>query len=204
MVDHFGRAGRRAELARLLHHTLITHGMSPRDGAARAMIDEKVAQVAAELGVSETGALRQFDDDMVIALGVNTANAWHAANVANEVAGGFEVQVPAADAAQLVMALAMAVGQLVRETFGELPASAGEPLDALGELGDALRSATGGEGALQAEVTLETLSTAQRALRRAAAGVADGTVPVVVQDSARPQFARQLLADAELAQRLQP
>jgi hypothetical protein len=114
------------------------------------------------------------------------------------------VSVPAADAGQLVMGLAMAVGQMVREAYGELPASAGEPLDALGELGAALRAATQPESGLHAEVTLEVLSTAQRTLRRAAAGVADGTVPVIVADSARPRFARQLLADAELAERLQP
>ena len=204
MADQFGRAGRRASLARLLHDTLVTHGMTPLDGAARAIIDEKLAQVAAEMGVSEAAALRLVDADMVVALAVNTADAWHAANVADEVAGGIAVRVPAADAAQLVMALAMAVGQLVREAYGELPASAGEPLDALGELGAALRAAAEVDDLVNAEVTLETLATAQRALLRAAAGVADGTVSVVVADSARPQFARQLLADAELAERLQP
>lgn len=204
MADHFGRAGRRAELARTLHATLVDHGLAPIDGAARAIIDQKVTQLAAELGLSELAAVRQFADWMVVKLAVNTANNWHAAQVADEVAGGFDVPVPAADAGQLVMGLAMAVGQMVREVYGELPASAGEPLDALGELGAALRTATEPEPALQAAVTLETLSTAERTLRRAAAGVADGTVPVVVADAARTRFARQLLADAELAARLQP
>lgn len=204
MADQFGRAGRRADLARVLHSTLVQHGMAPRDGAARAIIDQKVAQVAAEMGMSEVAALRLFDDRMVTELAVNTANSWHASQVAAEVAGSVVVQVPAADAGQLVMGLAMAVGQMVREAYGELPASAGEPLDALGELGAALRAATEAEPALLAEITLEALSTAQRTLRAAAAGVADGTVPVVIDDAARPQFARQLLADSELARRLQP
>ncbi len=163
-----------------------------------------MAQVAAGLGVSEAAAVTHFDDSMVVDLAVKTASTWHAAQVADEVAGGVVVPVPAADAAQLVMALAMAVGQMVREAYGELPASAGEPLDALGELGAALRAATEPKADLQVEVTLETLSTAQRTLRRAAAGVADGTVPVVVANSGRPRFARQLLADADLAERLQP
>lgn len=204
MAETFGRAGRRADLARLLHTTLVGHGLSPRDGATRAIIDEKVAQVASELGISESAALRQFDDAMVVALAINTANSWHASQVADEVAAGVVVAVSAADAGQLVMGLAMAVGQMVREAYGELPASAGEPLDALGELGAALRTAAEAQSELVLEVTLETLSTTDRTLRAAASGVADGTVPVVVSDSARPSFARQLIADAELARRLQP
>lgn len=204
MAGQFGRPGRRADLARILHSTWDARGMAPLDGAARGIIDRKVAQVAADLGVSEAAALKHIDDRMVIELAVDTANMWQASQVADEVAGGVAVPVPAADAGQLVMGLAMAVGQMVREAYGELPAAAGEPLDALVELGAALREAMAAEPALLAEVSLETLSTAQRTLRAAAAGVADGTVPVLVADSARPQFARQLLADSELARRLQP
>lgn len=204
MADQFGRAGRRADLARILHATLAEHGMAPRDGAARAIIDQKVAQLAAELGVGEAAALKQVDDRMIIELAVSTANTWHAAKVADEVASGVVVPVPAAEAGQLVMGLAMAVGQMVREAYGELPASAGEPLDALAALGVALRAATEAEPGLLLDVTLETLTTAQRTLREAAAGVEDGSVSVVIADAARPQFARQLLADSELARRLQP
>lgn len=204
MPDQFGRPGRRADLARLLHTTLIEHGTSPLDGAARAMIDEKVEQVANELGISEAAALKQLDDHLVIALATNTAHNWHAAHLADEAAGELAVPVPAADTAQLVMGLAMAVGQIVREAYGDLPAAAGEPLDALCELGAALRAATEQQDLLQVEVTLETLSIAQRSLRRAAEGVANGTVPVVIADANRSRFAAQLFADAELAARLQP
>lgn len=151
--------------------------------------------------MSEAAAVRHFDDRIVIDLAVKTANTWHAAQVADEVAGGVVVPVPAADAGQLVIGLAIAVGQMVREAYGELPASTGELLAALGELGAALRAATQPETDLQVEVTLETLSTAQRTLRLAAAGVADGTVPVIVVDSARPRSARQLLSDANVAER---
>lgn len=204
MANHFGRAGRSADLARVLHTTLIAHGMAPRDGAARTIIDERVAQVAANLGISEAAALRQIDDHMVMEQAVTTANTWHASQVADEVARGVGVSVPAADAAQLVVGLAMAVGQLVREAYGDLPASVGEPLDVLGELGAALRTLCEAEPHLHAEATLEALSTAARALTAAAAGVADGSVAVVIADSERPRFARQLLADSELARRLQP
>lgn len=204
MPEEFGRPGRRADLARLLHTTLIERGMAPLDGAARAIIDEKVTQVATELGISQPAALRQLDDHLVVALATNVADNWHASKLADHAAGDFAVPVPAADAAQLVMGLAMAVGQLVREACGELPASAGEPLDALCELGAALRTATEPHEGLRADVTLETLSIAQRSLQRAAAGVADGTVPVVIADGHRPQFAAHLAADAELAARLQP
>jgi hypothetical protein len=161
MADQFGRAGRRADLARILQATLAEHGMAPRDGAARAIIDQKVAQLAAELGVSEAAALKQIDDRMTIELAVSTANTWHAAKVADEVASGVVVPVPAAEAGQLVMGLAMAVGQMVREAYGELPASAGEPLDALGALGVALRAATEAEPGLLLDVTLETLRSAR-------------------------------------------
>jgi hypothetical protein len=204
MPDQFGRPGRRADLARLLHATLLKHVTAPLDGAARAMIDEKVEQVANELGISESAALRQLDDHLVIALGTNTAHNWHAAHLADEAAGELAVSVPAADTAQLVMGLAMAVGQIVREAYGDLPAAAGEPLDALCELGAALRAATEQQDLLLVGVTLETLSIAQRSLQRAAEGVANGTVPVVIADANRPRFAAQLFADAELAARLQP
>lgn len=108
-----------------------THRWSTRNGTPRrrcAKIDQKVAQVAAELGVSEAAAVRHFDDRIVIDLAVNTANTWHAAQVADEVAGGVVVPVPAADAGQPVMGLAIAVGQMVREAYGELPASTGKPV----------------------------------------------------------------------------
>lgn len=204
MAGQFGKAGRRADLARLLHATLVQHGMAPLDGSSRAMIDAKVAQVAGELRMSEAAALRHFTDTQIVNLAVNTANNWHAAHLAEEVAGGLGVAVPATAAAQLVMGLAMAVGQMVRETYGDLPASVGEPLDALCELGAALRKATQAGGVPNGEVTLQTLTSAHRTLHRAAAGVADGTVPVIVSDDARPRFAQQLSDDAELARELQP
>lgn len=118
-------------------------------------------------------------------------------------ASAFEVDVPASAAARLVMGLAMAVGQLVPEANGDLPASVGEPPDALCELGAALRTPTGGPGAVDAHVSLQTLSVAHSALLRAAAGVADGSVPVVLADGSRPRFARQLLDDTDLAKALQ-
>jgi hypothetical protein len=204
MADHFGRAGRRADLSRLLHTTLVRHGTTPLDGSARATIDARVAQVAAELGMSEAAALKRFDDRLVVALAVNTANAWHAQHVAAEVASGVLVEVPAADAGQLVMGLAMAVAQMVQQVYGELPASVGEPLDALCELGSALRRASVMADAPPATVTLQTLATAHRTIGVAADGVADGTVPVVLLDSERPQFATQLYEDARLARELQP
>lgn len=46
----------------------------------------------------------------------------------------------------------MAVDQLVREAFGELPAAAGEPLDAIAEFGIALRDALK-DGDIITEVT---------------------------------------------------
>ena len=101
------------------------------------------------------------------------------------------------------MGLAMAVGQMVRQVYGELPASVGEPLDALCELGSALRT-TRQADAPPVPLTLQTLTIAHRTLRVAADGVADGTVPVVAPDSARPKFAAQLYDDARLAKELQP
>lgn len=204
MPDQFGRPGRRADLAALLYAALIERGMAPLDGVARAMIDEKVAQVANDLGISEPAALKQLQDHLVVALATNIADNWHAAQLADDAAGEFSVTVPARDAAQLVMGLAMAVGQIVREAYGELPAAVGEPLDALCELGAALQAAAEPHEGLQAAVTMETLSVAQRSLQRAAQGVADGTVPVVIANAHRPQFAEHLFAAAELAARLQP
>lgn len=204
MADHFGRPGRRADLGRVLHETLIAHGLSPLEGTARATIDQKIAKVAAELGVSEATALKHFNERLVAESAVNTAHEWHAAQVAEEVAGDLPVAVPATAAGQLVMGLAVAVGQMVREVYGDLPAAVGEPLDALCQLGSALRDATAVDEALPAEVTLQTLTISHRTLRAAAAGVIGGTVPVIVPDSARPQLAAQLNQDAQLALDLQP
>lgn len=203
MADHFGRAGRRAELARLLHDTLRDQGMTPLDGSARAMIDERIAEVAAELVVSEPAALRSFRDEHVVMFAQGIAAEWHAASAAEDAAGAVMVEVPAESAAQLVMGLAMAVGQLVREAYGELPASAGQPLDALCELGSALRDAADPRP-IMVETSLQTLTIAHRALAAAAQGVGDGTVPVVISERDRPQFAKQLFEDAQLAKDLQP
>jgi hypothetical protein len=113
------------------------------------------------------------------------------------------VQVPAESAAQVVMGLAMAVGQLIRQPYGELPASAGQPLDALCELGSAVRDAANPQTPM-AETSLQTLTIAHRALETAAQGVADGTVPVVIPEQDRPPFAKQHFEDAQLARDLQP
>jgi hypothetical protein len=173
MTDQFGKAGRRAALARLLHDTLVDQGLAPLDGSARPLIDLRVAEVAADLGVSEAVALRGFRDEDVVVLARSTAAEWHAAAAAEDAAGSIDVQVPAASAAQLVMGLAMAVGQLIREVYGDLPASVGQPLDALCELGSFLRHAAE-PGAPMAANSLQTLAIAHRALESAAQGVADG------------------------------
>ncbi len=102
MTDHFGRPGRRADLARLLHEALSERGTVPMAGAARALIDRKITDIAAELGVSETTALKQIREYDVAQLAENTAHAWHAAKAASEAAGHFPVPVPADSAAQLV------------------------------------------------------------------------------------------------------
>lgn len=204
MADHFGKPGRRADLARLLHATWVEQGLGPLDGAARATVDRRIAEVAHNLRVSEVAALRHFRDEDVLALARETAAHWHAAGAAEDAAGDVTVEVPTESAAQLVMGLAMAVGQLIRELYGELPAAAGQPLDALCELGLALRDASREEMSSFAETSLQTLTIAHRSLRAAADGVADGSVPVVVADSARPAFARQLYEDAQLARDLQP
>lgn len=204
MTDQFGRAGRRADYARLLHELLVEHGLSPLDGSARKIIDEKVAEVAAGSGVTEAVALGHLSREVVVELGISTADKWHASQVADEVASALEVDVPTTAAAQLVMGLSMAVGQLVREAYGGLPASIGEPLDALCEFGAALRAPARGMDMSDARVSLQTLSVAHRALRRAAAGVSDGSVAVVIGDDSRPEFAKQLDDDAELAKALQP
>lgn len=203
MADQFGRPGRRADLARLLYHTLIARGMDPVDGAARAIIDRRVSEVAEALGVSETAALRHLRDEDVVALAASTADHWHAAGLADDAAGDFAVSIPGSAAAQLVMGLAMAAGQMIREVYGELPASAGQPLDALCELGSALRESLEATS-LTVETSLHALGISHRTLLAAAAGVADGSVPVVVAAAQRPAFAQQLYEDARLAKELQP
>ena len=203
MTNHFGRPGRRADLARLLHESLVDCGMTPLEGATRLMIDRRVREISEALRISETAALKEVREIDVVRLAERTAAEWHAAKAAQDAAGSFEVAVPGESAAQLLMGLSMAVGQLVREVLGDLPASAGDPLDAMCELAGALKDALAEDG-VSVEVTLETLSKARAGLLAAAAGVADGTVPVVLPDDARPRFAAKLYADAELALRLQP
>jgi phage-related tail fiber protein len=201
MTEPLGRRGRRADLAEQLHNALRAKGLATLRGATRAIIDRRVTQVAQQMRMTEASALKHFGEREIGLLAESTAAEWHAMQAVADAASQIAVTVPARDASQLVMGLAMAVGQLVREIYGELPAAAGEPLDALCELGAALRDSLV-DGDITAEVDLETLSAAQQALRQAAAGVADGSVPVVLADTARAGFAKQLQADAELAQEL--
>lgn len=195
MTEQFGRPGRRADLAKQLHDALLEKGLVALPGATRVMIDLTVTQVAQEMRTTETSVLKHFGERELTQLAERTATEWHAMQAVAEAASQIAVAVPARDAGQLVMGLAMAVGQIAREIYGELPAVAGEPLDALCELGAALRDSLV-DGDVSAEVDLATLSAAEEALRKAAAGVADGSVPVVVADTARPSFAEQLQADA--------
>jgi hypothetical protein len=199
MMEQFGPSGRRADLARQLYDALVENGLAPLPGATRAIVDRKVAEVAQQMRMTESSALKHFGEPEITQLAASTATEWHAMRAVADAASQIGVTLPARDAGQLVMGLAMAVGQIVRELYGELPAAAGEPLDALCELGGALRDSLA-DGDIVAALDLKTLSAAEEALRHAAAGVADGSVPVVVADAARPSFAQQLLADADLAQ----
>lgn len=203
MANQFGRPGRRADLARLFHETLVARGVTPLEGAARATIDKRIAEVAVLMRVSEASALKNFRDADAVALAESTADQWHAAEAAEDAAGGLSVDIPAEDAAQLVMGLAMAVGQLVREVYGELPAAVGQPLDALCELGANLRDSLE-PSAARVETSLQVLTTTHRAIKSAADGVADGSVPVVIPESGRTVFATRLYEDAKLARDLQP
>lgn len=201
MTDQFGRRGRRADLAEQLHDALVARGLTPLPGGARQLIDTKIRHVAAQMRMTEAVALRHFGEREVEQLAAITADDWHAAKAVADAAGEITVTVPSTDAARLVMGLAMAVGQVIREVYGDLPAAAGEPLDALCELGAAIRDGLDAEE-LTADVTLDVLSTARTTLERAAAGVRDGSVNVVVSDTARPKFAEQLEHDAALAESL--
>ena len=127
MTDRFGRRGRRADLAEQLHHALVERGLTPLPGGARQLIDTKNSQVAAHMRMTEAVVLRQFGDAEIAQLAAVTADDWHAAKAVADAAGQIAVTVPSTDAAQLVMGLAMAVGQVIREVYGDLPAAAGEP-----------------------------------------------------------------------------
>jgi len=106
-----------------------------------------------------------FADCLDIELGRAVANTWHASRVADEVAGGVVVPVPAADAGQLVMGLAMAVAPMVGAACDKYAGLGWRAARRAVQAGRGLRAATSPGSVLQAEVSLGA-STAQRTLRQ--------------------------------------
>jgi hypothetical protein len=153
-------------LARILHATPVEQGMAPLEGrpgrsSAGRWRRSRQSCASARQRPSSTSTTGRSSSWRSTRLTTGTPPRWRTRWSATSWS-----RCRPRTRGQLVMGVAMAVGQMVREAYGELPASAGEPLDVLRELGAALRTATEPEPALQADVTMNALKRAADAPAR--------------------------------------
>lgn len=137
----FGRPGRRADVARELHEALERRGIDLLPGRARQMLDERVAEVAAQMRISEQTALSYLPPDWAEQIAADIAIEHEQAHIAEETAQG-SVPVSVTDVGALIAGLAVCVQNAVWRAMGNaLPVSVGEPLDCLTGLALALQPA---------------------------------------------------------------
>ena len=138
----FGRPGRRASIARELQEAFARMGMELLPGRARQILDERIAEVAAQLHMSERTALQYLPPGWVEQTAADVALEREQAQVAEQTATG-TAAVPVANLGALMAGLAVCVQNAAWRAMGEaLPVSIGEPLDCLTGLALALQSLT--------------------------------------------------------------
>ena len=137
----FGRPGRRAEIARELHEAFARHGVDLLPGRARQMVDERVAQVAALMRVSEQTAVRYLPPGWAEDMASDVAVQREGEKVAEDLATG-TASISASRLAAVLAGLAVCIQDGVWRVADGLPVAVGEPLDCLTGLALALRTMT--------------------------------------------------------------
>jgi hypothetical protein len=138
----FGRPGRRASIARELQEAFARKGIELLPGRARQMLDERIAEVAAQLRMSERTAMQYLPSDWAEQMAADVELEREQAQVAEQTATG-TADVPVAKLGALMAGLAVVVQNAVWRAMGEaLPVAVGEPLDCLSGLALALQSVT--------------------------------------------------------------
>ena len=150
--NSFGRPGRRADIARELQDAFARRGIDLLPGRARQILDERVAEVAARLHMSERTALNYLPPDWAEQVAADVALEREQAQIAERAATG-QVAVPITNIGALIAGLAVCVQNAVWRAMGEaLPVSVGEPLDCLTGLALSLQSGAGGVDVPRAEL----------------------------------------------------
>ncbi|HWH30920.1 MAG TPA: hypothetical protein VNU26_18515 [Mycobacteriales bacterium] len=164
-------------------------------------MDDRIAAVAQQMGVTEQTALGYLPADWAKRQARETAVEWGGATLPEATAEGL-TEADAQTVAEIGRGLAVVLHDSLARTVGELPVSTGEPLDALSDLLDALTTAPG-------EVLVErrALLTAARYLgdlsdRLHATSTSSESGPEVrLSDEQRQHIAERLGAAADWARR---
>lgn len=135
----FGRPGRRADVARELHDAFARHGIALLPGRAREIVDERVAEVAAQMGFSERAALQHLPPGWPEEIAAAAAFDQQQSKMAEQDAVG-TATVPAQRLGALIAGLAVCIQDGVWRVADGLPASIGESLDCLTGLALSLQS----------------------------------------------------------------
>jgi hypothetical protein len=188
----FGRPGRRADLARELHAAFASHGIDLRPGGARKLVDQRIAEVATQMRMSERSALRHFPGGWAEHIAAQAAVDYEAGKLAEQNACG-EALTPTADTARLIMALGVTAQYELWKVMDECsPASVAGPLDAISALAAAL---TGSAGNIS--VAKSALLTTARFLGDEADAVRRGaSIPPEASAVDRSVLAERLATDA--------
>lgn len=140
-LAEFGRPGRRADLARELHEAFARRGIELLPGRARQIVDERLAEVAALMRVSERTALSYLPTAWVEDVTAAVALEQEGAKIAERDARG-SATIPARRLGAVLAGLAVCVQDGVWRMAGGLPAGIGESLDCLTGLALSLRTMT--------------------------------------------------------------
>ncbi len=193
----FGRPGRRADLARELHAAFARHGIDLLPGGARKLVDQRIADVATQMSMSERSALRYFPRGWAEQIAEEAAVDYEGGRLAEQSAGG-EALAPMAGIARLIMGLSVTAQYELWRVMDECtPTSVAGPLDAISALAASLTESTG-----DVRVARSSLFTTARLLGDEADAIRSGA-PVPPEASAvdRTVLTERLASDAAHARR---
>jgi len=189
----YGR-GRRAELARRLHEACLQAGIELLPGKAREIVDERVRDVAEQMGLTEAVAFKYMRSDWPEEMAASMTLQVESSKLAEVTAVG-TVSVAARQVAQLMTGLTLVVQEVAWQTDNEqLSAGVGEPLDRLSALSTSLSNLSGNVDVDRSELVSAARQIGQLADHIRAGGhfSAQGKVD-------RDKLARKLAADAQAA-----
>jgi hypothetical protein len=185
-------------LAQQLHEAFVRHGVGLLPGRARQMVDERIREVAEKARISERTALTYLPEGWADELAADLALELEQSQMAERLVTG-AVDAPTSRVGALIAGLAVVVQNNVWRLMDDaLPASVGEPLDALTALALSLQST-----AFDVTVQRAGLLTAARLLGGESDAIRNGrTTPHDSDIDQRVAVTDRLASDAAWARRL--